>query len=136
MNAWGFGSIMTVTTAITAAIVWIRYDFGPTWAVAALIVVAFILVGALEWLKTLSTMRAGGNVVVDAMEKIESGNIAQFGAIKEFIKLEGAKSKKDNEEYWREMRQQPQLEAPDVWTVTPPSRQLAQHDDAEDVAWS
>lgn len=124
MTKWTAIVVLIVVATLAGVVGYVHYFYGKEWGGAALLISAFVGYGLIEWLKTLSTMRAANNALVDAMEKIEGGNIAQFKAIQEFIKVEGAKAKKDNEEEWRLLRNQPQLPATE-WTWTDVTQQAA-----------
>lgn len=129
MTKWTAIVVLAVLASLIGLIAWLRYEFDPTLAAVALLALFGVVVFAAGALMSLASQRATLNAIVDFQAAADRGEVARARMMTEVIRQGGKVAT-------IEARQQPQLEAPDVWTVTPPSRQIARHDDADDVAWS
>lgn len=129
MTKWTAIVVLAVLGALVGLVAWLRYEFDPTLAAVALLALFGVVVFAAGALMSLASQRATLNAIVDFQAADDRGEVARARMLTEVIRQGGKVAT-------IEARQQPQLEAPDVWTVTPPSRQISRHDDAEDVAWS
>ena len=119
MTKWTFATIALVTAAIVALIVWIRYDFGSTWAAAAIVIIAITLIGLLEWFKTLSTMRSTLNNWTTAQAADDKGEIERMRGLRAALGYDlkaatKSKPQDDDDDPWRDVT--PLLAAPQTWT--------------------
>lgn len=109
------------------SVVWIRYDFGPQWAAMVALVLLIIAVGFVEWLKTLATMRATMNTIVDLQQADDRGEVARSRMLTEVVRNAGLiEHEQQRQAHWWERMAQKQLPAPT-------QAQIPMWDDADTV---
>lgn len=133
MTKWTAIVVLAVLAALVALVAWLRYEFSANIAAVALLALFGVVVLAIGQLLSLATQRATLNAIVDFQAADDRGEVARSRLLTEVVRQSGKIAQKDNAEEWRVLRQQPAIEAPDVWIS--PQRQITQQS-ADDVAWS
>ena len=111
--------VVSVLVAITALIVWLRYEFGSISAVTGLLLLFGVVTLIVGWLLSLATQRATLNAIVDFQAADDRGEVARAKMLTEVIR-QGGKVATIQE------RNQPQLPAPaSEWTWTDVTQQAA-----------
>ena len=111
--------VVSVLVAITALIVWLRYEFGSISAVTGLLLLFGVVTLIVGWLLSLATQRATLNAIVDFQAADDRGEVARAKMLTEVIR-QGGKVATIQE------RNQPQLAAPAAeWAWTDVTQQAA-----------
>ena len=111
--------VVSILVAITALIVWLRYEFGSISAVTGLLLLFGVVTLIVGWLLSLATQRATLNAIVDFQAADDRGEVARAKMLTEVIR-QGGKVATIQE------RNQPQLPAPAAeWTWTDVTQQAA-----------
>ena len=111
--------VVSLLAALIALVVWLRYEFGATWAAAGLLLLFGTIAIVVGQLLSLATQRATLNAIVDFQAADDRGEVARAKMLTEVIR-QGGKVATIQE------RNQPQLPAPaSEWTWTDVTQQAA-----------
>ena len=115
--------VVSILVAITALIVWLRYEFGSISAVTGLLLLFGVVTLIVGWLLSLATQRATLNAIVDFQAADDRGEVARANMWRELIRGQNKMAIDDNK---HALRNQPQLSAPAAeWTWTDVTQQAA-----------
>ena len=115
--------VVSILVAITALIVWLRYEFGSISAVTGLLLLFGVVTLIVGWLLSLATQRATLNAIVDFQAADDRGEVARANMWRELIRGQNKMAIDDNK---HALRNQPQLPAPAAdWTWTDVTQQAA-----------
>ena len=133
MNAQKNLTLLIIVTVLGVVGVFVYNAFGE---VATLVYVVVVGVSAIIYtailtgqMMALAASRSALNAIVDFQAADDRGEVARARMLTEVVRHSGRIATEDAR---HERRQQPQLPAPDVWTIdAPPPRMLTARDDAE-----
>ena len=115
--------VVSILVAITALIVWLRYEFGSISAVTGLLLLFGVVTLIVGWLLSLATQRATLNAIVDFQAADDRGEVARANMWRELIRGQNKMAIDDNK---HALRNHPQLPAPAAeWTWADVTQQAA-----------
>lgn len=113
--------VVSLLAALIALVVWLRYEFGATWAAAGLLLLFGTIAIVVGQLLSLATQRATLNAIVDFQAADDRGEVARANMWRELIRGQNKMAIDDNK---HALRNQPQLPATE-WTWTDVTQQAA-----------